>query len=135
MSRTLSISEAQAQLPELVARAAADAEPCYIEQNGEAVAVLVSLREWQQRMRDAGGDALAAVEAQERQIRAYQQRMQHLGPDYWLPADQQARLRELIDKEELGEPLTPAEGKERHRLLKRHEQLMVKRASAMQMRR
>jgi prevent-host-death family protein len=135
MSTTVSISEAQVRLPELVARAAADAEPCYIEQEGEAVAVLVSLREWQQRTRDASGEPRTDAEEQERRIRAYQQRMQHLGPEYWLTADQQARLRALIEKEELGEALTPAEEKERHRLLKRHEQLMVKRASAMQLRR
>src|SRR5215210_4359963 len=103
MSTTLSVSEAQAKLPELVARAAMDAEPCYIEQNGKPVAVLISLREWQQQMRHGAGDRLEAAEEQERRIRAYEERVRQLGPDYWLPADQQMRLRELIDKEELGE--------------------------------
>jgi len=57
--------------------------------------------------------------------------MQRLGPDYWLPPDQQARLKELVDKEDSGEPLAPAGQKELRRLCKRHERLMVKRASAM----
>ena len=49
MSKTLSVWEAQTQLPELVTRAAQDSEPCYIEHNGKAVAVLVSLRQWRRR--------------------------------------------------------------------------------------
>jgi antitoxin (DNA-binding transcriptional repressor) of toxin-antitoxin stability system len=131
MSTTLSVREAQTQLPELVAGAARDAEPCYIEHDGKAVAVLVSLRQWQQRGQSNAAAATTAAEEQERRISAYQEKMAQLGPDYWLPADQQARLKELVEKEELGAPLTSAEGKELRRLLKRHEQLMVKRASAL----
>jgi prevent-host-death family protein len=131
MSTKLSISEAQAQLPELVARAASDAEPCYIEENGQAVAVLVSVRSWQRRARSHGEDASAAAEVQEYRLRAYQKQMEELGPAYWLPPDEQARLKELVEKEDSGKPLTSAEQKELRRLSKRHEQLMVKRASAM----
>ncbi len=131
MSTTLSVQEAQAQLPELVARAVKDAEPCYIRRNGRTVAVLVSLREW--RRRQSHGDAqTASAKEQERRIRAYHKKMKQLGPEYWLPSDQQARLKELIEKEDFGEPLTRAERKELRQLLKRHEQLMVKRAAAMQ---
>jgi PHD/YefM family antitoxin component YafN of YafNO toxin-antitoxin module len=39
MSTRISVQEAQTQLPQLIARAAQDAEPCYIESNGKAVAV------------------------------------------------------------------------------------------------
>jgi PHD/YefM family antitoxin component YafN of YafNO toxin-antitoxin module len=131
MSTTLSVKEAQTQLPELVARAARDDEPCYIEHNGEAAVVLVSLRQWQRRG-DGHEDAPASTaEDQEHRIAAYQEKLAQLGPDYWLPADQQARLKELVEKQELGAPLTSAEGKELRRLLKRHEQLLVKRASAL----
>ncbi len=131
MSTTLSVHEAQAQLPELVARAARDAEPCYIEDNGQPVAVLVSLRSWQRRARGNGEDAPTIAEEQERRLRAYQKLMEQLGPEYWLPPEQQARLKELVEKEDSGEPLTTAEQKELRRLCKRHEHLMVKRASAM----
>jgi prevent-host-death family protein len=131
MSTTLSVSEAQAQLPELVARAARDAEPCYIEEHGRPVAVLVSVRSWQGRAHRQGADAPAVAEEQERRRRAFERRMAQLGPDYWLPSDQQARLKKLVEKEDSGEPLTAAEQKELRRLSKRHEQLMVKRASAM----
>jgi prevent-host-death family protein len=132
MSTTLSVQEAQAQLPALVARAAQDAEPCFIESNGKAVAVLVGARRWQRRERSNGNAPKASAKGQERHVRAYQKKMKQLGPNYWLPPDQQARLKELIEKEDLGTPLTPAERKELRQLLKRHEQLMVKRASAMQ---
>jgi prevent-host-death family protein len=131
MNTTLSVSEAQAQLPELIARAARDAEPCYIEEHGQPVAVLVSVRSWQGRTHRQGGDAPAIAEEQERRRRAYETRMAQLGPDYWLPSDQQARLKDLVEKEDTGEPLTAAEQKELRRLSHRHEQLMVKRASAM----
>lgn len=130
MNTKLSVQEAQAQLPQLIARAAQDAEPCYIESNGKAVAVLVSLRQWQRRVQGSS-DTATAAKAQERRVRAYQKRMQQLGPDYWLPPDQQVRLKELVDKEDSDAALTPAERKELRQLLKRHEQLMVKRAAAM----
>jgi PHD/YefM family antitoxin component YafN of YafNO toxin-antitoxin module len=130
MSTRISVQEAQTQLPQLIARTVQEAEPCYIESNGKAVAVLVSLHQWQQR--EQGSDAAAtAAKAQERRVRAYQKRMQQLGPDYWLPPDQQMRLKELVEKEDSGASLTPAERKELRQLLKRHEQLMVKRAAAM----
>lgn len=126
MSTTLSIDEAQARLPDLVARAATEAEPCYIERDGKAVAVLVSLREWEQRSRDA-----SAAEERSRRIDAYQQRLQQLGPEFWLSPDQQARLTLLTERQELDEPLTPAERRELSRLVKRHEALLARRALAM----
>ena len=130
MSTRLSIQEAQVQLPQLIAHAVQDAEPCYIESNGKAVAVLVSLQQWQRRVQ-GDSDAAPTATPQERHIRAYQQKMQQLGPDYWLPAAQQARLQELVEKDDSGTVLTPVERKELRQLLKRHEQIMVKRAAAM----
>ena len=132
MSTTLSVQEAQEQLPELVARAVKDAEPCYIRRNGRTVAVLVSAREWRRREQGNGDAHTASVKEQERRVRAYQKKMKQLGPEYWLPSDQQARLKELIEKEDFGEPLTRTERKELRQLLTRAEQLMVKRAAAMQ---
>ena len=117
-------------MPQLVAHTVQDAEPCYIESNGKAVAVLVSLRQWQQRM-PGDRDAAPTATPQERHLRAYQHKMQQLGPDYWLPAAQQARLQELVEKADRGPGLTPAERKELCQLLKRHEQMMIKRAAAM----
>jgi prevent-host-death family protein len=131
MSATLSVQEVQAQLPELVARAVRDAEPCYIEDNGQPVAVLVSLRSWQRRTGGDGEGASSAAEEQQRRLHAYQKQMELLGPEYWLPPEQQARLKELVEKEDSGVPLTAADQKELRRLCKRHEHLMVKRASAM----
>jgi prevent-host-death family protein len=131
MSTTLSVDEAQAQLPDLVARAARDAEPCYIEQNGHPVAVLVSLRAWQQGLPGGGGNTTLPAGEQERRLRAYEQQMAQLGAEFWLPPDQQARLKDLVEKEDSGEPLTSAERKELRRLSQRQEQLMVKRATAM----
>lgn len=132
MSTTLSVREAQVQLPELVARATKNDELCYIEHNGKPVAVLVSLREWQRHERSEGRVSTVFAKEQEHRVRAYQKRMKQLGPDYWLSPNQQARLKELVEKEDADTPLTPAEQKELRQLLKRHERFMVKRAAAMQ---
>jgi len=131
MSTTLSVREAQAQLPELVTRAVKDAEPCYIERNGQTVAVLVGLQAWRQAQ-SPGEAAARAVQQQERRVRAYQKKLRQLGPEYWLPPEQQAQLKELAEKEDAGESLTRAERQQLRRLLKRHEQLLIKRAAAMQ---
>ncbi|MBI3921975.1 MAG: type II toxin-antitoxin system Phd/YefM family antitoxin [Armatimonadetes bacterium] len=135
MSTTLSVQEAKSHLTELVARAAESAEPCYIAHNGEPVAVLVGLREWQRRGKRDVDTVAPRDPEQEKRIRAYQRRLRQLGPTYWLPASEQARLKELVDREDADSPLTLAERKELRLLLKRHEQLMVKRASAMQAKR
>jgi len=128
MSITLSLREAQAQLPDLVERAVKHARPCFIRRHGRPVAVLVSLRDWR---RGHGGGPSGTASAQERRIRAYQRKMGQLGHEYWLPPDHQARLKHLVEKQG-GGPLTGAERKELRLLLRRHEQLMVKRAAAMQ---
>jgi Spy/CpxP family protein refolding chaperone len=94
------------------------------------VAVLVSLHQWQRHVQGSSNNATAAKD-QERRVRAYQKRMQQLGPDYWLSSDQQTRLKELVEKEDSDTALIPAERKEMRQLLKRHQQLMVKRAAAM----
>src|SRR4051794_35195434 len=79
MSTTLSVSEAQAQLPELVARAAQDAEPCYIDEHGRPVAVLVSVRSWRDLAHRQGADASPVAEEEERRPHAYGKRMAPLG--------------------------------------------------------
>ena len=132
MSTILSVREAQVQLPELVARATKNDELCYIEHNGKPVAVLVSLRGWQRHERSEGDASTVSAKGQEHRVRAYQKRTKQLGPDYWLPPDQQVRLKELIEKEDSDIPFTPAEQRELRQLLKRHERFMVKRAAAMQ---
>jgi prevent-host-death family protein len=132
MSVKVTVRQLQEQLPELLDRAVERGEECIVQRNGKAVAVLVSLCEWQRIKDDTHA---AAVKEQERRVRAYQKQMKQLGADYWLPPEQQVRLKALVEKEDFGVQLTREEQTELRQLLKRHEQLMVKRAAAMQTRR
>jgi prevent-host-death family protein len=126
----LSIQEAQAQLPHLVEQAARGAEPCYIRQNGKNVAVLVSLRCW--RRRQPGKGRRSSTTAQALSLRAYRKKLSQLGREYWLDPEEQARLRELVEKEDEGAILTIGERRELRGLVKRHERLLLKRAAALQ---
>ena len=129
MPTALSIQEAQAQLSKLVAQAARGAGPCYIKQNAKEVAVLVGLQSWRARR---PGKSAPPASAQARSLRAYRKRLNQLGPDFWLRPEEQLRLRELIEKEDVGAALTNAERRELRRLLRLHERLFIKRAAALQ---
>lgn len=130
MSAILSVREAQAQLPDLVARVAKGSAPCTIRRRGRPVAILVSLAEWRRRTKDERH--AAAAKDQQRRLRAYQIKMNRLGPEYRLAPGEQAQLKELVEREDSGEPLTGGERRELRQLLRRQEELMVKRALAMQ---
>lgn len=129
MSTTLSIQEAQEILPELVWRVSKDDEPCFIRRKGRPVVILVSLKQWRRRTKDRTKTSLTNVQ---QRIRDYQRKMKRLGSDFWLSTVQQMRLRALVEKEDLSEDLTPAEQKDLRRLLRLQEELMAKRAMAMQ---
>ena len=86
MSVKVTVRQLQEQLPELLDRAVKSGEEYIVQHHGKAVAVLVSLRQWR-RIKD--DTHTAAVKERERCIRAYQKKMKQLGPDYWLPPEQQ----------------------------------------------
>jgi len=54
-----------------------------------------------------------------------------LGRRYTLPPAKAKRLKELVEKEDEEEYLTPAEKRELKQLLKEHEELMLQRAQAL----
>ena len=68
----ISVRQAQADLPDLIGRALRGKEPCFIQQQGKTVAVLVSPRVWQARQRrlsqETNGD-------QESRLRAYEAKL------------------------------------------------------------
>jgi antitoxin (DNA-binding transcriptional repressor) of toxin-antitoxin stability system len=129
MTTKISMRQAQEELPDLVGRAARDREPCFIQQRGKTVAVLVGLRAWQARQRRI---PKGADRDRESRLRAYEAKMKRLGPEYWLSAVQRQRLKELVEKDDASEHPTGEERRELRLLLKRHEQLLVKRAAAIQ---
>jgi antitoxin (DNA-binding transcriptional repressor) of toxin-antitoxin stability system len=129
MATKISMRQAQAELPDLIGQTVRDKEPCFIQQKGKTVAVLVGLPAWQARQRRTREEM---DRNQKSRLRAYETKMKRLGPEYWPAEDQQKRLRELVEKDDSGEPLTREERGELRLLLKRHEQFMIKQAAAMQ---
>ena len=108
MSLKVSVNQLQKNLPEIINRAVADDDVCVVERNGENVAVIVSLRVWQQR-------------------RTVGEQLDALGAEYLLDEDQQRRAEKLLAKERL----TRAEEKELATLLKAADDILLRRAEAL----
>lgn len=109
MSLRVSVKQLQKNLPEILNRAVADDDVCVVERNGENIAVIVSLRVWQQR-------------------RTVGEQLDALGVDYRLGKSQQKRTEELLSKE----PLTHAEEKELETLLIEADKILLHRAEALE---
>ncbi|MCP9494363.1 MAG: type II toxin-antitoxin system prevent-host-death family antitoxin [Pyrinomonadaceae bacterium MAG19_C2-C3] len=107
MNVKVSVSQLQKYLPEILNRAVADDDVCVVERDGENIAVIVSLREWRRR---TVGEQLDA-----------------LGTEYRITADGQQRTEALLAKERL----TPAEEKELETLLTEADEIMLRRAEAL----
>ncbi len=110
MSIRVNVSQLREQLPELLDRAVRDDEVCLIERNGEPYAVIVSAREW--RRQTIG------------------KRLDALGPQYRVSKEQQRRMEELLARNVAGR-LTRAERRELKALLRVSEEVMLRRAGAM----
>lgn len=109
MSVKVSVNQLQKDLPEILNRAVADDDVCIIERNGKDVAVIVSLRVWQQR-------------------RTVGEQLDALGTEYRLATYKQQRTEELLAKERL----TRTEEKELAALLKEADEVLLRRAEALE---
>ena len=107
MSLKVSVKQLQKNLPEIINRAVAD-DVCVVERNGENVAVIVSLRVWQQR-------------------RTVGEQLDALGAKYLLDEDKQQRTEKLLAKQRL----TRAEEKELETLLEAADDILLRRAEAL----
>ncbi len=108
MSLKISVNQLQKNLPEIINRAVADDDVCVVERNGENVAVIVSLRVWQQR-------------------RTVGEQLDSLGAEYRLDEDQQQRAENLLAKPRL----TRAEETELETLLEAADDILLRRAEAL----
>lgn len=109
MSHKVSVSQLQKNLPEILNRAVADDDVCVVERNGENIAVIVSLRVWQQR-------------------RTVGEQLDALGAKYRLETDKQQCAEKLLSKERL----TPAERRELDALLDEADKILLRRAEALE---
>jgi prevent-host-death family protein len=110
MSIRVNVTQLREQLPELLDRAVQDDEMCLIERNGEPYAVIISIREW--RRQTIG------------------KRLDALGPQYRISEEQQERVEELLARKSRG-TLTRSERRELNALLQASEDVMLRRAEAM----
>lgn len=103
---SVTVSQLQEHLPEILNRTVADDSVCLIEQGGENVAVLVSLSQWRRTI----GEQLDAR-----------------GAPYRLAGDKQRRAEELLAQERL----TRAQQRELDRLLAEADEILLRRAAAL----
>lgn len=108
MNHRVSVSQLQKNLPEILNRASVNDDVCVVESNGKGVAVIVSMREWQ---RHSIGERLDA-----------------LGPEYRITPVEQRRVEALLLKDRL----TKAEQKELDSLLVHADQIILRRAEAVE---
>lgn len=106
----VTVHQLQEQLPALLEHTVQSGEECIVQRQGKDYAVLVSVRAWRQRVLGRRLDAL--------------------GPKYRLAPEQQARIEALLAKrQERG--LTSAERRELTGLLRACDDIMLRRAKAL----
>jgi len=118
-------SEAKSQFSKLIQRAAENGDQFIVEQKGRPLAVIIGIDDFK-RLGHLEKDA-APEDAQEEKVQRLARR---LGSRYQLPKKKQQQLFELMDKQEKG-ALSAIERKALHRLLKECDELMLKRARAL----
>jgi antitoxin (DNA-binding transcriptional repressor) of toxin-antitoxin stability system len=110
MSVKVTIHQLQDQLQDLLERTVQSGEECVVQRDGKDYAVIVSARAW--RRRTVG------------------RRLDALGPAYGLAHEKQMRTEELLAKNQEGR-LTRAERRELNALLRECEDIMLRRAKAL----
>jgi antitoxin (DNA-binding transcriptional repressor) of toxin-antitoxin stability system len=110
MSLRMTARQFQEQWPDVLDQALKGSPVYIIERNGQDCAVLVSARQWRQRIIGRQLDAL--------------------GSEYRLAKEKQQRAEALLAKNRR-QPLTRAERRELNALLRESDQIMLRRAAAM----
>ena len=124
MPVTLSIQELQERLPDLLSRAAQGDEQYIVERDGAEYVVTIRARPW----RSAPGGAEAHGGAQPDELVAVSSWLDELGPGYRFAAGKQERVEQLLARD--GQ-LTPAERAELNGLLREADEILARRAHAL----
>jgi antitoxin (DNA-binding transcriptional repressor) of toxin-antitoxin stability system len=106
----VSVHQLKEQLPALLEQAVQSGEECIVQRQGKDYAVLVSARAWRQR--------------------TLGKRLDALGPQYRFTSEQQARIETLVTKRQ-ERRLTKAEQRELIALLQESDEIMLRRAEAL----
>lgn len=111
MSVRTSVRQFRERMDEYLAKAVEEDEPCVLQRNGKNYAVVVSHDEWE--MNELG------------------RHLDALGPEYRVSPESQRRAEELLDRQSR-RPLTKTERKELDRILKESDQVLLRRAQALE---
>jgi antitoxin (DNA-binding transcriptional repressor) of toxin-antitoxin stability system len=106
----VSVHQLKEQLPALLEQAVQSGEECIVQRQGKDYAVLVSARAWRQR--------------------TLGKRLDALGPQYRFTSEQHARMETLVTKRQ-ERRLTKAEQRELTALLHESDEIMLRRAEAL----
>ena len=111
MSVRTSVRQFRERMDEYLAKAVEDDEPCVLQRNGKNYAVVVSHDEWE--MNELG------------------RHLDALGPEYQVSPESQRRAEVLLDQQGR-RALSKAERRELDRILKESDQVLLRRAKAME---
>jgi antitoxin (DNA-binding transcriptional repressor) of toxin-antitoxin stability system len=110
MSNKLSVKQVQDRLPELLDQLLKTGEEYVVQRDGKDCAVIVRAQDW--RLRRVG------------------QQLDKLGDAYRLSKAKQSRVEELLEAKKEGS-LTVAERRELNELLRQSDEIMLRRAAAL----
>jgi antitoxin (DNA-binding transcriptional repressor) of toxin-antitoxin stability system len=129
MSFKVDVRQLQEQFEELLDRAVTQGEECIIQRDGEDYAVLVGARQWRgsQESEIQATESASTPDPRSRR-REIGRRLDALGPDYRAAPEKQGRAQELLARKER---LTPAERAELDLLLREFDEIMLRRAEAV----
>ena len=111
MSVRATVRQFRERMEEYLAKAVEEDEPCVLQRNGKNYAVVMSHEEWE--MIELG-----------RHLDAF-------GPEYRVSPESQRRAEELLDQQGR-RPLTKTERRELARILKESDQVLLRRAQALE---
>ena len=106
----VTVHQLQEQLPALLEHTVQSGEECIVQRQGKDYAIVVSARAWRQR--------------------TLGRRLDALGPAYRLTKEKQERVETLVAKRQ-GRRLTSAEQRELSDLLQECDEIMLRRAKAL----
>jgi prevent-host-death family protein len=130
MSVRVTLDQLQERLTELLDRAVASGEECVVQRDGEEYAVIISAREWRQRQSQGEPANPVLTPWQRERFGEIGRRLDALGPEYRLSHEKQERVKALLEQAK-GSPLTGAEHDELNALLEESDQIMLRRAEAL----
>jgi len=131
MSIRVSVRQLQEQLPELLNQAVESGEEFIVQRDGKDYAVIVSADEWERRTRDdLPGRRDPSADQEEARILEIGRKLDALGPGYRLSEAKRLRRDELLDKQQ-ADSLTPQERGELEALVRESEEVMLRRAEAL----